>query len=79
METRWADGRAHVAGANFTAGDYAILRFYTAMLTNPHLKNPAVSQALQPYVEAKPNVMRVINGIKSELQSTIDAIPAGWI
>ena len=79
MEERWADGRVHAAGANITAADYYLLSQYTQAIINPNLRNPIISQTLGPYAAAKPNCMRVINSIKAELQSTVDALPNSWI
>ena len=42
LDTRFADGRAHAAGANITVADYSLLHSYTTVALNDHLKNPAV-------------------------------------
>ena len=46
---------------------------------NPNLRNPIIHTTLKGYADTKPNCMRVINSIKAELQSTVDALPATWI
>ena len=52
---------------------------YTSLITNANLRNPRVSQELTPYAEGKANYMRVVNKIKADLQSQVDALGATWI
>ena len=73
-EARFADGRAHVAGASITAADYFLLSQYTQVVINPNLRNPAIHNALEAYVHPQQNNMRVINAIKAELQTHVDAL-----
>ena len=40
MDSRWADGRTHVAYRDVTAADFNLLAFYTSVVTNPGLYNP---------------------------------------
>ena len=79
MEERFADDRVHVAGATITAADYYLLSQYTQFFDNPNLRNPIVHTTLKAYADTKPNCMRVINSIKAELQSTVDALQSTWI
>ena len=65
LEARWADGRAHVAGANITAGDFTLLSQVTSTWDNDHLRNPSVKEKIQAHLANKTHVPRVIEGIKS--------------
>ena len=79
VEARWADNRAHVAGANITFVDYYLLSGYTSIATNPNLRNPAVGAGIKAKVESCPNIMRVINNIKAQLEDTVAGINYSWI
>ena len=54
--TRWADGRAHVAGATLTAADFGLLTAYTSIIANPNLRNPVVSERMKTHYETLEHV-----------------------
>ena len=79
FEARWSDGRTHVAGNNITVADYYALATFTSITTNPNIRNPSIGQAMKAKVDSCPNVSRVINSIKSELQEAVDGLTYSWI
>ena len=78
MEARWADGRAHCSGANVTAADFDFLTTFTKLIANTNLKNKVISDRLLAHFNTLPNHQRVLNGVKSDCQSVIDALPPSW-
>ena len=47
-------------------------------MNNANLRNP-VTDRLRAIVTAHPNVERVINSIKGELQGAVDSLPESWL
>ena len=76
---RWADGRAHVAGANKTKEDYNLLTMFTSIFENTHARNPSFGAAVLAHAHTLEHVMRVVNHIKAECQAEVDAVPQAWI
>ena len=79
LEARFADGRAHVTGANISAADFSLLAGHTGVISNSHLRCPSISERLMADTASRPNLARVLANIQSECQATVDAIVPGWI
>ena len=75
LNTRWADGREHAAGASITCADYSLLVKWTGVWGNPNGKNPAVRERMAGVVESAVNVKRVLDNIKAPLQECINNLP----
>ena len=68
---RWADGRAHVAGANITAADFSLLASVTSCWDNANLRNPSLRERIQAHLATKTNVTRVIQGIREACEGKV--------
>ena len=76
LNSRWSDGRKHIAGNNVSAADLTLLTFYTGIITNKNGRNPEVSRRLSEKLDQLEHTTRVINNIKSELSGAVDKLPA---
>ena len=76
---RWADGRAHVAGATLTAADFALLTQFTSFISNSNLRNPSLSERCMEHYNTLENVKRVVDNIKGLCQDQVDALEPTWI
>ena len=70
-DDRWADGRAHVAGANITAADFSLLGSVTSCWDNANLRNPSLRERIQAHLATKTNVTRVIQGIREACEGKV--------
>ena len=79
MEARWADGRAHVAGAAITDADFYWLSIVTSHYENANGKHAEIREAAAAKLAACPNVARVLAPMRELCAPTIASLEASSI
>ena len=74
LEARFADGRAHVGGAQLTHADFYLLSIVTSHYENLHGKHSHIREAAAAKLHSCPNVMRVVAPMRELCAATIAAL-----
>ena len=74
FNARWVDGRIYVAGHSKTTADYNLLTLWTSVWANTHGRNPSFNRTVKAHCESLEHVMRILENIKTECHSQVEAL-----